>query len=452
MKADVHVVTPEGWLSRGEAYVRGDGAQLAVFGGIPGEAVKARVFGRSGRQVRARALAVADRPHPQRVTPPCDKWGPCGGCPWMHLSTRGQYDAHESLWAQAAQEAGIVLPPGPLHRFEGPVSEVRVVWGLSDHGSPRIGVPAREGRGLVAIPECQKLSAPVRSFMAAAAASLRAAELWPEGTIQGLRAREVGGEVLVGVRLPRFMPQVAAWAPTLASTLTELRGVVLEFPVEEDKAGLGWQKVYGQDHLEWTVGGLRVRVGTEEHLPRHLGAWGALIEAAPRMLEVAEGDAVLDLGAHVGARAAALARAAGWAYGVETDERACLRAQENAATNRVAAEFSSFSWPEAIEDVAPRFAGRRPLVWIDTGRKELGARVVDAVRGLDPRRVALQGSNPHALAREVARWLGLGFVLVRMERWDVDPNSPFSEAVVVLASPDQSAPALRAPRRKIARQ
>lgn len=450
MKPDVHIVTPEGWLSRGEAFVPGDGAQLAVFGGIPGEAVKARVFGRQGHQVRARAIGVADRPHPQRVTPPCDKWGPCGGCPWMHLSPRGQYDAHESLWAHACQESRVDLPAGPLHRFEGPVSEVRVVWGSSDHGAPRIGVPAREGRGLVAIPDCSKLAPLVRSFMGAATASLRTAEVWPDGTIQGLRCREVGGELLVGVKLPRFVPSVAAWAPTLASTLRELRGVVAEFPVEEDKQGLGWQRLYGHDTLEWSLpGGLRVRMGTEEHLPRHLGAWASLVEAAPRLLGVSEGDAVLDLGAHIGVRTAILARAAGWAYGVESDERACRRAVEVASLNKVGAEFSSFSWPEAMEDVAPRFVGRRPLVWIDTGRKELGARVVEGVRRLDPRRVALQGSNPHSLAREAARWLGLGFRFVTMERWDVDPHTPFAEAVVVLASENEAAPTLRGPRRKI---
>ena len=143
-----------------------------------------------------------------------------------------------------------------------------------------------------------------------------------------------------------------------------------------------------------------------------------------------------------------LAQASGWAYGLESDDRVRARAVENASANRVAAEFGAHSWPEAIEDVAPRLVGRRPLVWIDTGRKELGARVVAAVQSLNPRRVALQGSNPPALARELARWMGAGWRFERMERWDVDPNSPFAEAVAVLVSPDPSPPERRSPRRK----
>ncbi len=451
MKEDVHVVVPEGWLSRGEAYVSGDGTQMAVFGGIPGEAVRARVFGRQGRQVRARALGPADRPHPQRVQPTCDKWGPCGGCPWMHLSPRGQYDGHEALWREAGRTSGIDLAPGPLHRLPGNVTDVTVYWGSSDLGYPRVGVPAREGHGLVAIPGCEKVSPLVRSFMGAAATSLRNAEMRTEGVIDSLRAREIDGQLLVAVRTSRFAPAVAAWAPMLATTLVELRGVVMELPVEEDKAGIGWQKLYGLDHLEWSVAGMHWRVGTEEHLPRQLDAYVSLVQAAPRLLGVQPGDAVLDLGAHIGLRTAILARAAGWAYGVETDPRAYQRAVENVAHNRVAAEFSSFSWPEAIEDVTPRLAGRRPLVWIDTGRKELGGRVVDAVTALDPRRVALQGSNPHALARELAKWLQRGWIFTGMERWDVDPHTPFTEGVAVLASPNQSLPEKRGPRRKIAR-
>jgi 23S rRNA (uracil1939-C5)-methyltransferase len=451
MKPDVHVVVPEGWLSRGEAFVRGDGQQLAVFGGIPGEAVKARVFGRQGAQVRARALGPADRPHPDRVRPTCDKWGPCGGCPWMHLSVRGQYEAHEQLWNQAFGDVGVAAKAGPLHRVPGLLSEVRVQWGESDRGAPRVGVGAREGNGLVAIPECEKLTPLLRSFMGAAASSLRASNVPPQGAVLGLRARQVGEELLVSVRLPAFAPAAAAWAASLATTLVELRGVVAEYPPEADRLGLGWQRLYGGDHLDWNALGLRVRMGTEEHLPRHLEAFASLLEAAPRLLGVQAGDAVLDIGAHIGARTLVLARAAGWAYGVETHDRPRARAVENASANRVAAEFGGGAWPEAIEAVAPRLQGRRPLVWIDTGRKELGARVVAATQALNPRRVALQGSNPPALAREMARWIGAGWRFERMERWDVDPNSPFAEAVAVLASPDASAPEKRAPRRKTVR-
>jgi hypothetical protein len=79
-------VTPEGWLSRGEAYVPGDGVQLAVFGGIPGERARVRFLARgtdvgAGGQVRrvaARWIAPGGPTSPQRVTRPASA-GPAAG-------------------------------------------------------------------------------------------------------------------------------------------------------------------------------------------------------------------------------------------------------------------------------------------------------------------------------------------------------------------------------------
>jgi hypothetical protein len=79
-------------------------------------------------------------------------------------------------------------------------------------------------------------------------------------------------------------------------------------------------------------------------------------------------------------------------------------------------------------------------VWIDGARKEVGGRVVESIRALEPRRVALQGGNPHALARDVAKWLAAGWKLLSLSRFAVDPHTPFVEAVAVLASPDDRPP------------
>jgi tRNA/tmRNA/rRNA uracil-C5-methylase (TrmA/RlmC/RlmD family) len=450
---DTIVVTPEGWLSRGEAFVSGRGEQLAVFGGIPGEAAKVRIFGRQFSQVRGRAVGPAGPTSEHRQKAPCEKWGPCGGCPWMHLTPEGSAAAHDRLWRDAARDAGIELPIAPVRNGGGTVSEVRVLWGESDRRMPRIGVPAREGAGLVAIPECPKATEELRKFMGAAFASLRLCEIpvGERGPVRGLRVRASRGEIFVTVKAPRAGTFLQDWTLSLASHLPNLRGVVAEIPVEDEPQSITYQRLYGHDHAEIDLAGFVVSAGAEEHLPRDLAGYDAFLREAPGLLGAAEGEAVLDVGAHIGARTLALGRAAGWVLGLESNDHERRRAHHNAQANKVTAEFVGEGWVEALAAVAPRLAGRRPLVWVDCARKELGKQVVEGLRALDPRRVALQGSNPHALAREVARWQNGGWRLTRFERWSVDPHTPFVEAVAILASADDRPSERRAPRRKTLR-
>ena len=450
------VVVPDGWLSRGEAFVRGHNEQLVVFGGIPGESVRVQMFGREHQQVRARALGPAGKPSPDRVKPSCPKWGPCGGCPWMHLNDSGQRSAHDTLWSQAFADAELyadALPSMPEVIPGGAeLSEVRVEWGVSDRGQPRIGVPAREGGALVAIPGCEKITPLLRQFMGACVGSLTVAGVPPErGPIQVIRARQIGESIFVSVRTAKFVPKLADWALSLAKHLPAVTGVVAEFPPDEDPKGFGLLRLYGNESIETELAGSRIRLGIEEHLPRDLVGYENLLGEAAELLGVAEGDAVVDLGAHIGARTIGLSRAAGWALAIESDERAHHRAAENILANRAPAELIENSWPEALQTALPRLTGRRPLVWIDSGRKELGQRVVDGVVALDPRRVAVQCSNPHALAREVVRWGRLGFSLTALRRYSIDPHTPFVEAVAVFAAANQAPPDKRAPRRRALR-
>ncbi len=454
MPRDTHVVTPEGWLSRGEAFVRGDGEQLAVFGGIVGEAAKVRVFGQQGQQFRGRVLSVVGAPHPHRVKPACEKWGPCGGCPWMHLSPEGRQAAHDALWAAAAAEAGAALPLSPVVLAEpGSASEILLHWGYSDQGQPRLGVVAREGEGLVAIPRCPKVDPAVRLAMGAVAATLRECDVRPgrDGPVRGIRCRVANGEILLTLRASRPTPVLYTWVEALAANITELRGVVANYPPDTDPKGSGVQRLYGHSWIALALAGGTIKVGQEETLPSDLVAYDRFLSAAPAMLGVEAGDAVLEMGSGIGERLVTLARASGWAVGVESEPRLAGRATENVRDNGVTAELVVDGWVEAIEVTAPRLLGRRPRVWVDCGRKELGQRLVDAVRGLDPRAVALQSENPVALCREVARWQRDGWTLAGFYRHEIDAETPFVDAVAVMASASAALPEKRAPRRKVAR-
>lgn len=71
---------------------------LVVFvdGAMAGEVVQARITER--RRTFARATAVhIDAPSPERVTPPCPYFGPCGGCQWQHMAYAAQLAAKRAI-------------------------------------------------------------------------------------------------------------------------------------------------------------------------------------------------------------------------------------------------------------------------------------------------------------------------------------------------------------------
>ncbi len=466
------VVVPEGWLSRGEAFVRGEGAQLAVFGGIPGERARVRLVERSGHQHRARWVKAVGPPSPDRVEPVCDRYWACGRCPFMHLSEVGQDRARITLLRDAFADAKLALPEG--RGVDGVVrvkdltqTGIELFAGWSDDRHLRIGVPARDGRRLVAIPTCALASETLRTMMTAAAHHARALEVWPweggRGSLRGYFARQSAttGETLVTFVFARSSPFAKGLAEAVASQQAEVVGAFAHWndqpgpllaasPLTGDpEASL----VYGRATIEEEVDGLRIRLGALDPFPLHPRAgvrlWTELVAA----LAPEKGDAVVDVGAGAGAgaRTLLLARKSGWALGIDPREGVIRRARENAASNGIGADFVAGPFAESLIDAHPRLHGRRPLAVVEAGPKGLDGQALDALLAVDPRRVALLSTNPRSLAKDAARLAARGLRLTRVLPVDTHPYTPFGDTIALLESPDTTPPTLRAPRRRTVR-
>ena len=86
------VVTPEGWLPKGEAFARVDGHPVSIWQGIPGERSQINIY-RKGQNRHSARWESSHQPHPDRVEPACSRYSRCGGCALMHLSPDGQSKA-----------------------------------------------------------------------------------------------------------------------------------------------------------------------------------------------------------------------------------------------------------------------------------------------------------------------------------------------------------------------
>ncbi len=455
MRPDEFVVVPDGWLSRGQAFVRGDGAQLVIPGGIPGERVRVRVTSRTPHQVFAKVQEPILAPHPDRVVPPCERLPYCGRCTLMHLNDRGIDAAQRGIIELALREAGVQPRLEPIvhsHQLDS-IHSLDLLAGYSDEGSARLGVTAAKG-GLIPIPLCNIVTPVLREIMKVAAHHMRALDIRPadgrSGTLRRVRAMQVPGtdEVLMILGTIRKNPVLRDYAVAMGAAVPQLASVYLHRE-EDDPTGEDLFLTYGKPAIEWSAGWLRLKVGPKDPMPAHPALAMKMAEDVVTALNPQKGDAVVDIGSGMGLRTMLLAKKSGWALGVESSEDLVRHARENAATNQVSAEFFEGPVTEALE--SPRLAGLRPLVYLDAERRGLDGEVMTALEQLSPRRIALACTNPRALARDIALLSGKGYDLRRIVSYDVSPFTPFVESVALLVSRDLRGPERRAPQRRTVR-
>lgn len=458
-------MVPEGWLSRGDAFVRGERAQLAVFGGIPGERARVRMISQGGHQDRARFIQPVGPASPYRVEPPCDRFVPCGRCPLMHLNEAGQERARIEGLRSAFSEASLNGPIAPLVKVPGELHAYDLLAGWSDERHPRLGVPGKDGRRVVPVPHCVVTTQSIRSLMSTTAYHVQELKIWPwengRGNLRGVLARQSAttGELVVTFIFGKPTPFATTLAEAVAGQLSAVAGGFAHWndqpgPMlarDPDTGDAEATLVYGRTFIEEDLDGLRFRIGALDSWPDYPHAAAALGAAIVEGLAPAQGDAVLDLGSGIGARTLRLARRSGWALGIEGAEVLVRRARDNATRNGVTAEFASGPYEEVLTTNQSRLAGRRPLIVADPGSKGLDAPTLDALVALDPRRVALVSNNPRALARDTARMVARGLQIERVVPFDTAPNTMFGDTLVMLRSRDTTAPTVRAPRRKTIR-
>jgi 23S rRNA (uracil1939-C5)-methyltransferase len=468
MERKEFVVTPEAWLSRGEASVAGDGVQLSVFGGIPGERARVRVVSERPHQVRSRWIGPAGPRHPDRVQAPCERWGSCGRCSLMHLRPEGARNARRTIWSEAFHGAPCTLDEAgaPLAGSD-VLHAVTLLAGRSDIGRARLGV---EGlNGIVAIPDCPVVVPTLRKLMGTAAHAMIAQRLRPVGmaggTFLGLVARAAltSEDVVATLAFTRAVPFARAYAEGLLAEVPQLAGVVAHWCETKPARGLigpgaEVSVLEGRPWLEETVsdaaGPLKVRVGAADPWHATQGALAAHL-AAVEALGAGPGDTPVDLGCGVGLRTLLLARRAGWALGVDQEAHGLARARQSAAPDGNRAMFlgleegdSAVSHPEVVA----RVEGRRPHVLLDTGTRGLDPATRALLQRWNPRRVVLIGTNPRALANDASTALGTGGLsLTRISLHDADPHTPHGVGLVVLDSTDTTAATRRAPRRTLVR-
>lgn len=464
-------VTPERPAHGGTFVARVEGRVVFVRHAVVGERATARITGRGpkGRYFLADVVATsapsqARRPHPWPAADSLKQETPLGGMEYGHLDPVIQRHYKQQIVAeQLARLGGVpashpMLTDLPVHTVPGANGEV-----LDTGWRTRVHYAVERTSGQIAMfPPASSVPVPVQDFPLAdprlAGLGLHRLRL-KDVTRLDAAVSATGMVALVFTVSHRSTP--AEVAPRLEEQCRQLWGNLEEQMVSllftaEKKGGrrrgtkpadvlvgsrdlLETATVYAQDYY-WMV-------DATGFWQIHRGAPEALGNAVLDMARVRKGQTVYDLYAGAGLFSAILADAVGLrgrVLSVEGSPVTHRNASENLGEDGMARTHRSERTAVRCErgDVGQVLAGiatevahgdfpAPDVVVLDPSREGCGREVMGQVSALEPQTIIYVACDPAALGRDTGYLRELGWKLMRVEAFDMYPNTHHVEAVAV---------------------
>lgn len=443
LPSDPVVVNIESLSHEGRGVGRIEGKVAFVDGALAGEQVEA-LYVRSRSQLDELRVQSVLQASDERVAPPCEYAGQCGGCSLQHLNTTAQLAFKQSVMLEhlthatglkAAQfELLPQIPSQTRHYRRKARLAVRVV---QKKGGVLVGFREKYSSFITDMHNCQVLVLEVAELIT----PLR--EL-----LNGMQAKHAIPqiEVAVGERSAAEVPekQVALifrhLQPLSDDDLTQLQ----QFSIEHDI------HCYLQPGGTDTVHRL---YPDREELPERLKYYlpeqqielafhpmdftqvngevnREIVSRALALLEVAAQESVLDLFCGLGNFTLPIARQAATVVGVEGSEEMVRRGTENALLNKL--ENVSFAAADLSKSILPQpwASASYDKILLDPPRS--GAiEIIPEIAALGASRIVYISCNPITLARDAAVLLECGYELKSAGVMDMFPHTTHVESMAV---------------------
>lgn len=410
----------------GRGVCRHDGKTVFVADALPGEEVQYRLVKRRRSYDEAELLEVL-KPSSDRVEARCAHFGYCGGCAMQHMSGERQLQAKQKHLADVFERIGKLQPESWLAPLTGPHWGYRRRARLAVkyvHKKERVLVGFRErGKPYVAdIQRCEVLDPRVGEKLeelAGLVASMQAREKIPQIEVacgdtdvalvfrhlEPLNAEDVS-------KLQAFAAAHGFWVYLQSGgldTVTPLdeRAPVLRYDLPE----------YGVD-LEFTpIDFVQVNADLNQRMISH----------ALDLLELSEGDRVLELFAGLGNFTLPLARRGAQVIAVEGEASLVARGRDNAQRQGLDAEYHVADLFEPQDDAGWMRSGFNKVL-LDPPRA--GAeQVIPALLKHQPERIVYVSCHPASLARDAGLIVAGGYHCISAGVMDMFPHTGHVESI-----------------------
>ncbi|HZT77063.1 MAG TPA: TRAM domain-containing protein [Vicinamibacterales bacterium] len=408
---DIHTLAIEKPAAGGRMIARVDGQVVLVAGAIPGERVRARIDRVSKSVAYAQTVAVEAASSDRRPTAADPE---CGGALYSHVAYARQLAIKRDVIVDAFARLGRLSLPAPPTVAASREDGYRMRARLHVRGR-RIGWFREATHDLCDVRATGQLlpaSCDVLDWLSAILTSLG---------VDAVREIELSENVDASERviaLDADAPIAAGVIERLAAT-DALTGLV-------SRAG-----THGRPHVvdRLDVGGVALEL--QRHVLAFFQGNRYLLRelAAHVVAQLHEGPAI-DLYAGVGLFAVAAARARGLSVtAVEGDRYAAADLDANASraggVRAVHASVETFVRGAARQSEAPQ------TLVVDPPRTGLSREALDGAIAIRAPRIVYVSCDVATLARDARRLVDAGYAIVRTDAFDLFPNTPHVETVVL---------------------
>ena len=387
-----------------------EGKVVFIEGALPGEVVQVQVSRRKNNWEHGEMSALR-RESSQRVRPECPHFGTCGGCKMQHFHVGGQVATKQRALEDALWHLGKVKAEQMLRPIEGPA------WGYRNRARLSVRYVAKKGKVLVGFHERKS------SFVA----DMESCKVLPphvSALLMPLRA------LVAGMDQRDRLPQIEL------AVGDDVTALVLRHLDPLSDADLQRLRDFGIDHaLQWWLQskgpdtvhrldddgaelayalpefGIKMPFKPTDFTQVNPHINRVLVARALRLLDVQQGERVIDWFCGLGNFTLPIATLAREVLGIEGSEALVQRSRENAALNGLAGEASFMArnlFELSSADVASFGAADK---WLVDPPREGAFALATALADLHadpglapgfepPSRIVYVSCNPATLARD----------------------------------------------------
>ncbi len=424
-----------------------DGFAVFIPGAVPGDELRVRLV----KLLSHYAFGIIEEiitPSPDRVENDCPAGKQCGGCCHRSLSYAAECRHKQGVVEDCMRRIGgfAVSPQGILAAKEAAGYRNKAMFpvGYDKNGKLIFGFYAERSHRIVPLRECRIQP---QIFTDTAKEVLK----WMEenhisaydershtGDIRHIYLRygeETGRLMLCLIGTPKECPKAESLVKRMTARFAQLESISYSCNPRITNVILGenCQTLYGSGYLSDVLCGVQVRISPQAFYQVNHAQTERLYALAGEYAAMQPGETLLDLYCGIGTIGLSIAKRQPGIklIGVEIVPQAVIDAKENAALNKIEVEFVC----DDASGMARRLQkqGLKPdAVILDPPRKGCEKAGLDAVLGMQPKRIVMVSCNPATAARDCKYLCENGYGLVKYTPVDLFPRTGHVETIVLL--------------------